>query len=574
VYGTYLEETATILFEKNAFWNAGTGDPLPYDNPNVGSTFKDIGGNNNRFFDNSYYGFRGGGGGALYSAATTIQGDNDGDGIGDGLQFKCNQFSFLGPSGDDDFDIAFTGPGVSVGDRQGANTDFQAPAGNTFLMNCAGESHMKVDDVPNNTGLYFQYWHHAATSGVEIIPTCITNPPLIPAGAGTINQPTLFSFVRSQACGSGAMMMMISGGTGAASAVATAAEERAILKAVYDNWTDGGDTEGLADFVRNGANTSYQVRNQLMLVAPKVSSDVWNEVFNRETPMNPWHLAQALIANSPLEPEVYRMMEESELTPYYKQLVTNEQGDGMNMQTIMESELAYWQSEQSHALFVYSALALEETPAVTIAEAIALHQQYAVAGSAEEIHLLRLAAGELSTARTAMDAVLASDHSAWWEVQNIHLSMLESGDEALTAAQVTTLQTLAATEEQGAAAAGAWLAQHNGEATEVEVILPGTGTRMFMGGRAGAEYTAPEMLGIYPNPTKGEAYITYNLPNGAEHGTLEVHDPTGRLVLTKSLQAGGGIVELVRGQMGVGAYVVSLKADGLRVATSKFIVQR
>ena len=573
VYGTYLEETPTILFEHNAFWNAGTGDPLPYDNPNVGSTFKDIGGNSNRFFDNSYYGFRGGGGGTLYSAATTIQGVNDGGGIGDGLQFKCNQFSFQGPGGNDDFDLAFTGPGVSVGDRQGAATQQNSPAGNTFLMNCTGESHMKVDDVPNNTGLFFQYYHHAPTAGVEVVPTCLTNPPLIPSGLGTINQPTLFVFNREVACGEGAMMMMASGGANAADAVAHAASELNTLKAVYDDWTDGGDTEGLSDFVANPANTSYQVRNQLMLVAPKVSSEVWKLVFERTEEMNPWHMAQALIANSPLEPEVYRMMDQSYLTPYYKQLVANEQ-DGMNMQTIMESELAYWQSEQAEALKVYASLAMDEQPAVTFAEAIALYQEYPIAGSSEQIHLLRMAAGDLSAARAELDQKLAGVHSPWWELQNIHLSMLESGAEAPTAAQVITLEGLAASEGPGAIAARAWLAQINGEAVAVKVILPGAGTRSFLGGRAGRVDTAPVLLGIYPNPTQGQAYITCQLPEGADQGELVVLDPTGRLVLSKTIQPGVGIIELPRAQLNVGAYVVTLKADGTRVANGKFIVQR
>jgi len=573
VYGTYLDGTPTILFEKNAFWNAGTGDPLPYDNPNVGSTFKDIGGNSNRFFDNTYYGFRGGGGGALFSAATTIQGDNDGDGIGDGLQFKCNQFSFQGPGGNDDFDLAFTGPGVSVGDRQGANTDAQAPAGNTFLLNCTSEAHMKVDDVPNNTTLYFQYYHHAPTGGVQLVPTCLTNPPLIPSGLGTINQPTLFSFNREQACGSGAMMMMASGGPNAANIAANAASERSTLREVYNDWTDGGNTEGLADFVRNPVNSSYQVRNQLMLVAPKVSSEVWKLVFERLADMNPWHMAQALIANSPLEPEVYRMMEESELTPYYKQLVANEQ-EGINMQTIMESELAHWEAEMVQALMVYAALALEEEPAVTFAEAIALLQQYPHTGSLEQVYLLHLAGGDLSAARTSMDQVLAGEHSAWWDVQNIHLGLLEAGTESPTAAQVAAIQVLASSAGTGAISASAWSAQINGEAVPVNIILPGTGTRAFLGGRAGMEQANQELLGIYPNPSKGEAYITYQLPEGAELGTLEVHDPLGRLCFARSLQPGGGIVELSHGLLVVGAYVVSLKADGFRLATKRFIVQR
>ena len=568
VYGTYLEGTPTILFENNVF----VADGSPFSNPCVGSTFNALGPNDNTFFNNTYSGFTGTNG-AQYSAGVTIQGDNDGPGIGDGLKFKCNDFSFGGAQWADDFDMAFTGPNVSVAVIQGSDFNQQSPAGNTFLMNCTGEAHMKVDDVPNNTGLYFQYFHHAATPGVEVIPTCLSNPPLDPTPFTGINQPTPFQFEKEQACSTGAMMMMVGGGSGAAGDATTAVAEQATLKAVYDNWTDGGNTEGLADFVANPANTSYQVRNQLMLVAPKVSSEVWKLVFERMADMNPWHMAQALIANSPLEPEVNRLMEQSELTPYYKQLVANEQGGGMNMQTIMESELAYWYSRQSQALMAYAALAMEEDATVSIAEAVALHEQYPVQGSSEQIYLLRLAAGDLAGARANLDAALGGDHSAWWDVQNIHLTLLEAGAEAPSAAQEAALESIASQEGNVATAAKAWLAQLHGQAPDVEVILPGAGTRAFMGGRGATTTPVQEFLGVYPNPTKGEAFVTYRLPEGASQGELLVHDATGRLVHGKSL-AGNGIEELPKGMLPPGVYTVALRADGMLVTTVKFIALR
>ncbi|MBK9759188.1 MAG: T9SS type A sorting domain-containing protein [Flavobacteriales bacterium] len=569
VYGTYLDGTPTILFENNAF----VADGSPFSNPCVGSTFKDLGPNDNTFFNNTYSGFTGTNG-AQYSAGVTIQGVNDGNALGDGLKFKCNDFSFGGSQWADDFDMAFTGPNVSVALIQGSDIQPDAPAGNTFLMNCTGEAHMKVDDVPNNAGLYFQYFHHAATPGAELIPTCLTNPPLDPTPYTGINQPTGLTYSKSTACGSGSMMMMAGGGSGAAGQAASASDEQVTLKAVYDDWTDGGNTEGLAEYVANPANTSYQVRNQLMLVAPKVSSEVWKLVFERLADMNPWHMAQALIANSPLEPDVNRMMEESDLTPYYKQLVVNEQGGGMNMQTIMESELAYWYSEQSQALLVYSALAMDEEPSVTIAEAIALHEQYPVQGSVERIYLLRLAAGDLAGARADMDAMIGVDHDAWWDVQNIHLNMLETGAEAPSSAQEATLEAIATADGNEATAARAWFAQLNGSPTEVAIILPGTGTRSFLGGKGVTAVLPPEMLGVYPNPTKGEAFVTYKLPDGATQGELRVHDATGRLVRAVNLMRSGGIVDLPKSELSSGTYAVSLRADGILVGTVKFIALR
>lgn len=569
VYGTYLDGTSVILFEDNSFIASGS----PFQNPGVGSTFKDIGPNNNRFFNNTYSGFTGNNGG-FYSAGVTIQGDNDGPLVTDGLHFKCNDFSwFL----DDDFDMAFTGPNVSVGNVQGSNTDAQSPAGNTFLQSCTGnDEHMQVDDVPNNLGLYFQYWHHAPTAGVEVVPTCLTNPPLDPTPLTGINQPTLFTYSKQTACGIGTMMMLSGGGSSASSEAASSAAEQATLRAVYDDWTDGGNTDGLQDFVQNPANGSYAIRNHLMLVAPKVSSGVWELVFDRLDDMNPWHMAQALIANSPLEPEVYRLMEESALTPYYKQLVANEQGGGINMQTLMESEMAYWMGRQSQALLAYTSLAMDSASGVSIADAIALHQQYPVPGSDQQVYLLHLADGDLANARSNMNAALTTDHDSWWDLQDLCLSKLEAGEEAgaLSAAEESALNTIAAGGGQGGIHASAWLAATNSERPVAHVVLPTAGLKMFLGGKGTSNATLPELLGVYPNPTKGEAFVTYALPEGAETGWLEVRDALGRLVFSEQLNRSGGIVELRKDQLDGGLYAVTLRADGILVSSAKFIALR
>ena len=210
---------------------------------------------------------------------------------------------------------------------------------------------------------------------------------------------------------------------------------------------------------------------------------------------------------------------------------------------------------------------------VSIAQAIALHEQYPVQGSSEQIYLLRLAAGDLASARANLDAALGGDHSAWWDVQNIHLTLLETGAEAPSAAQEASLETIAAQEGNDATAAKAWLAQLHGQAPDVEVILPGTGTRSFMGGRGISATPVQEFLGVYPNPTKGEAFVTYQLPEGASQGELLVHDATGRLVGGKNL-TGNGIEELQKGLLPPGVYTVALRADGILLSTVKFIALR
>jgi hypothetical protein len=71
--------------------------------------------------------------------------------------------------------------------------------------------------------------------------------------------------------------------------------------------------------------------------------------------------------------------------------------------------------------------------------------------------------------------------------------------------------------------------------------------------------------GSYPNPTKGRARITYDLPQAAEV-TVKVYDVMGRRVLTRELgrQTAGAEKKaaLQAGQLAAGVYVYHLTANG------------
>jgi hypothetical protein len=199
-----------------------------------------------------------------------------------------------------------------------------------------------------------------------------------------------------------------------------------------------------------------------------------------------------------------------------------------------------------------------------------------VPGSAEQIYLLRMAGGDLEGARTDLNTALAQDHEPWWDLQELYFNKLGTEDPAaeLTPDEEATLNILAATPGQGAVQAAAWLAAAAGECISTVVILPGTGTRMFMGGKGSEADLLPVVLGVYPNPTQGEAFITYQLPEGAERGWLDVRDAMGRVVYSKAVAGTSGIVQLPKAMLAAGVYAAALKADGIQVASSKFIALR
>jgi hypothetical protein len=77
-----------------------------------------------------------------------------------------------------------------------------------------------------------------------------------------------------------------------------------------------------------------------------ISDDAWKAAVYRIPAMNPWHLAQALIAGSPLRPEVIRLMEDAGLDQYYIDLVKNNQPGGVTQKMILESEIIHFNGKR------------------------------------------------------------------------------------------------------------------------------------------------------------------------------------------------------------------------------------
>ena len=195
-YGIFLEETTGFDFQENTFTGPGNGA----DHPNVGAIFVDIGEDYNEYYNNTFDGFTDAGGN---SAGTIIMGTNDGPGSGDGLVIKCNDYS---NNSDNDFDVAFTGEGVTIGDRQGNDLTAQSPAGNTFASDCNGEQHFFNPEEDIAT---FTYFHHDPNStAAQIVPECATDPPIIVSGGGSWYESTSFQYTKENACPTSSFMML------------------------------------------------------------------------------------------------------------------------------------------------------------------------------------------------------------------------------------------------------------------------------------------------------------------------------------------------------------------------------
>ncbi len=532
-----------------------------FSQPNTGMWFSNTGDGPNLYYKNQFFG--------PLTVGTIIQGVNqDEDVPGDGLQFKCNNYGVNDLS--NEYDIALTGNPVSIGDKQGTGDDPSTAAGNTFSPSCEllDASHMWAEEgavVP------FKYWYHNPLSTVEkVYPECrpVNDMPEL----WFTN--TEFSYENPSVCTS--QTDLFTGGGGGV-IVLEAEENYNLLREVYDEQSDGGDTEGLKDYIADPSHSGYDVRNQLMLVAPRVSSAVWSQVFVRDPAMNPWHLAQALLANVPLQPEVIRMMENSGIDPYYQQLVRNAQGNGINQLTIMESEMGHWRLRRERALNAMTLDALKTGTQTALQDALDYDEDHPQHGLPLNRLGLLMAKGELTDAKDIVDDILLAPHpDAGIEVLGIYLDLLIADQTIydVSTSDRARVGNIAHTYGPGQGQAQAWLECLGEGPFPDEMILPDENRSM----QASPE-TAPapiELLATFPNPSDGKqaVYLVVRMPEGMEQATLRVVDPLGRIVRDEVISRAAAIIELEPGQLANGLYLASLFAGEIQLATSKFEVLR
>lgn len=556
--GTNLYGSTGFIFEENDFVAHGDENS----ETEVGAIFYSGGPESNLFYNNTFTGFQGTGSGG-YSAASIIAGTNAGPTGENGLKLKCNDFRA------NSYDVAFTlgngNPDALVGNVQGNNSsgsgDVTAPAGNTFEFDCTEHParHMHVNDNTNVNSII--YWHHIPQMTVQLVPEC-RDISLMPS-------PTTVTYVKEDACptspNAGLVVM------DAVAGAADADHELDVLEEVYADWSDGGDYPGLLDFVMDSTNSSYEVRNVLMNIAPKVSETIWKAIFfERQPPMNPWHLAQSLLANSPLEQSVIDMMDSLDVEPFYKELVEDGQNGGMSMHTLYKSDIEQFYARKAELLSHAIGRFLHGEEWVNTADLLpALDSLPTVSGEERKL-ALHLAGDDLTSARVLVDTMLARDpYQSYWLVQDLHLRCREQQVPfgSIDGADRSMLEGIAADpKEPGCPEAMAWLT-YLGDSLAHDIELPNTTKRMRSQAEHGQTARANLMLRAYPNPSNGPVYLVYTVPEGVEQTELRMHDAAGRLVYQQRVAPQNGIAELEPDQLATGLHVAVLLCDGIRVGT-------
>ncbi len=555
-YGTSMYSSSGFEIEENTY--TGSGDATSA--PEVGAIYDDCGPEANLFYNNTFNGFLGSNEFG-YSAGTVISGRNSSTDGENGLQIKCNDY---GNTAANAFDVAFTKlpsePAlVTIGESQGLPGSLETPAGNTFSLSCAGNPAQHLHQNDDTEVNPFTYWHHTPQGAVQLVPECNDVAIALNDGQSAYDKPS--------ACPTD-----LSGFVGVDDDLDDATDAEAefeVLKEVYEGWRNGGDTEGLVDFVKDPLNDSYTVRNRLMLVAPNVDKEVWTEVFARGTTLNAWHVAQALLANSPLEPAVISMMERAELAPFYQDLVRNNQ-NGVSMHSIYKSELAHFYGTKAKAITgATSKVLLGHEPAAKAADILAGLDGLNMTSEPELRLGLHLATNNLAQARALVNTHRSAEPgNGYWKVQDM---LVDHRERDLSVADLTSgeqilLESIAATDKEGAAEARVWL-DLLGQPFVPEYVLPNTNKSRHVKANTETYLENSPYLRAYPNPSNGPVFVVYEVPEGVEQALLEVVSADGKLIFSQSIAPQNGIAEL--GKLPLGLNVATLRCDGIRVGIAK-----
>jgi hypothetical protein len=559
VYGVYSDQCTGYQVQENHFL---TAEPEGL-NKKVGLIIKDSGKAPNLVYNNRFD--------DLYTGHI-VQGKNRHAQSGEGLEIKCNDF---GLDNINQYDVALTGIGASIAQQQGRSAvQFPGddpiltnPAGNIFSDNC-GINPQGDYFVQDEQGAgYIQYWfHQSATLHTE--PICYNW--IDPADA--LAQYT----TKEEVCPShldrdGEVKRLLAH---------EGKEGYEETGAVYDATKDNGDSEGLLAYVESPANSSTAKRNALLSVAPKVSTAVWKATLESDPPLSDWHLTQALVGNSPLQGEVLRMAWESELPPFFLDLVQGAQTGEVNLLSVLEAELAWYGQLKAEALYgLAREVWLDSTGTWPLDSLLQWTDRYAAA------HALLANAGVLGAKGqySALESLAAAAESG--ELDGSLYSVLKYWAQAEQAngwaepdagTQAYLMDLGQQRETIGSAQANAWLHALGYDLPEEVIILPEDGPKRAQGPRKPTRAAQPleNLLEAYPNPTAAEQWLVYQLPQEVEQASVSVRDMLGREMEQVRLGQGTGIVELAMRAWPSGLYMATLTADGIPMGSIKLIVQR
>jgi hypothetical protein len=550
-YGVFIAGSSGFAVEENTFYGGDIDQ-------NVGVAVQSCGPVPNRIYNNDF---------GRLGAGIIAMGNNRSTNIYHGLLFECNDLgSFDDPLG---YSLALTNEG-EVRHYQGF-LGANGGAANVFEPFCAPiteqvrEFYMSEDTPPLSPVLYFPYLQENTRPDCHT-PDMVTIPNSDQSLNKQVRCPSNFSvgggiedikekFVLNKSLYQG-------------------------LQVVYNNEYNGGDLEYLEDLVIDPTISSFDLRNELLLASPKVTSRILITAIQRDPEMNPWHLAQVLLANSPLTQDVINALNLSEVNLYYRELVLNGQYGGMTNTTIKESELGHFGGLMEFARAEYVRQLFRQDSTNIWSDSI-IHYLSEDASP----HLMKTLMAyhiKQNQWQSAHDLLSEASNLRW---SNDYVALIDVLIDALSdsvnadnVVASKTAQLLAIAAENSPEA---YLAQSILEAYELAdfpdyIEMPTGGVKRLVNEKPNKKEQVKPIASMHPNPAKDLIYVNWQLPEGMppQSTSLIIYNGQGAQLLTRSITSEVGIEEINTANWPSGLYVYQLLHNNKPIHHGKFEVLR
>jgi hypothetical protein len=441
-------------------------------------------------------------------------------------------------------------------------------AGNLFYPECnpengadAAERELKLTEQESPS--YFEYIH---TSDNATEPLCRT------FGIGLLNnfQPTLIYGGQTCPKAISTHISPISHANLLISSHSTFSE----LKEAYDGYINNGTGPLLLSLIKDPSKTSIEVRNALMDAAPTVADELLITALNRIPAMDGWHMAQALLANSPLKTAVLSELEKTNYLDFYKELVNNNQPNGFTTRNLMAMDATHYRNERDNAkndlIRSYASVSENLTNWPEIMQTI---NDFSYTIEPWEKAAIYLEKGDLMMASALLNNSSCDDDRC--EILKFALAIQQNGLETngLSSIQKNNLEAIATNPENSMnATANIILEYWGGEDYKEFLALPEGLKTKSKPCKDCNEISEIKIISIYPNPSNENTRITCFLPKNAENSLLTIYNPQGQIVQILHAEQSNGAFELNTKVWSAGIYHAELTTDGIKLSSESFLI--
>jgi hypothetical protein len=312
-------------------------------------------------------------------------------------------------------------------------------------------------------------------------------------------------------------------------------------------------------------------------ISPNISDDIWQSCFDRNPAMNPWHLAQALIAASPLRSTVLDMIKASDIPQSIAAVILNGQYAGVTSKEIFESDLAglaqdaeSLRQEYLRSFFLSDNDSLPESTT-------ALDAFLANNGTVADLYVragmkIRMNdnTGALQVLSNGSNVIPTKYH---FRPLAIALESKQTSQYPnLSAVHRQELESIAFDEEQiGATQARAVISMANEETYAMDIRARHANLRSQ---KVKNETSKAPSFTIQPNPAKDRIWITLPYFDLSETVHITVTDMFGRSILSSESITISGLIEIDTSKWNSGIYILEIKSRNLMLGNEKVEIIR